>query len=156
MDKDGTTGARHLVGARPVKYGLRKYHSKRIENWGVKGACPFPITKFFVPGCPRTGMEKRYFLLRLIPPRPTFATDMDAEERQVMLAHGAFLRQYVESGTIIVMGPVQDPAGPWGLAVFEAGSEDEVRSIVARDPTVLSGRGFRWEIYPMLQAIVRK
>jgi len=100
-------------------------------------------------------MEKRHFFAKLVPPRPTFTADMDAEERQVMLAHGAYLRQYGESGTIIVMGPVQDPAGPWGLAVFEAGSGDEVRSIVACDPTVLSGRGFRWEIYPMLQAIVR-
>ena len=101
-------------------------------------------------------MEKRYFLLKLIPPRPTFAADMNAEERQVMLRHGAYLRAYVESGTIIVMGPVQDPAGSWGLAVAEAGSEDEVRSITARDPTILSGLGFRWEIYPMLQAVVRK
>jgi len=54
-----------------------------------------------------------------------------------------------------VMGPVLDPAGSWGLAVFEASSEDEVRSITARDLTVLSGVGFRWEIYPMAQAVVR-
>jgi uncharacterized protein YciI len=100
-------------------------------------------------------MEKRYFFAKLIPPRPSFTTDMTAEERQVMMDHGAYLRKYVEAGTVIVMGPVLDPAGPWGLAVFEAGSEDEVRSITTRDPTVLSGLGFRWEIYPMAQAVVR-
>jgi len=108
------------------------------------------------PAAQRTGMEKRYFLLKLIAPRPTFPADMTARERQVMLDHGAYLRSYVEKGTVIVMGPVQDPAGPWGLAVVEAGSEEEVRSIVDRDPTILSGLGFRWEIYPMLQAVVRK
>jgi uncharacterized protein YciI len=100
-------------------------------------------------------MEKSYFFAKLIPPRPSFTTDMTAEERQVMIDHGAYLRKYVEAGTVIVMGPVLDPAGPWGLAVFETISEDEVRTIIARDPTILSGLGFRWEIYPMLQAVVR-
>jgi len=88
-------------------------------------------------------MEKKYFLAKLIPPRPSFAMDMTAEERQVMMDHGAYLRNYVEAGTVIVMGPVLDPAGSWGLAVFEASSDDVVRSITARDPTVLSGLGFR-------------
>jgi uncharacterized protein YciI len=72
-----------------------------------------------------------------------------------MMDHGAYLRKYVEAGTVMVMGPVLDPAGPWGLAIFETGSEDVVRTIIARDPTVLFGLGFRWEIYPMLQAVVR-
>jgi len=81
---------------------------------------------------------------------------MTAGERQVMADHGAYLRKYVDEGVVIVMGPVLDPAGPWGLGVFEAGSENEVRAITARDPTTLSGLGFRWEIYPMAQAVVRK
>jgi uncharacterized protein YciI len=101
-------------------------------------------------------MEKKYFLAKLIPPRPSFMADMTAEERQVMINHGAYLRNFVDAGTVIVMGPVLDPAGPWGLAVYEAGSEDEVRSITARDPTILSGLGFRWEIFPIPQAVVRK
>jgi uncharacterized protein YciI len=109
----------------------------------------------YIPSCRSTGMEKKYFLAKLIPPRPSFTTDMTAKERQVMMDHGAYLRNYVEAGTVIVMGPVLDPAGSWGLAVFEASSEDVVRSITARDPTVLSGLGFRWEIYPMAQAVVR-
>jgi uncharacterized protein YciI len=100
-------------------------------------------------------MEKKYFLAKLIPPRPSFTTDMTEEERQIMMDHGAYLRKYVEAGTVIVMGPVLDPAGPWGLAVFGAGSEDQVLSITARDPTLLSKLGFRWEIYPIAQAVVR-
>jgi uncharacterized protein YciI len=100
-------------------------------------------------------MEKKYFLAKLIPPRPSFTKDMTSEERQIMMEHGAYLRKYVEAGTVIVMGPVLDPSGPWGLAVFETGSEDEVRTITTRDPTALSGLGFHWEIYPILPAVVR-
>ena len=88
-------------------------------------------------------MEKHYFLAKLIPPRPSFTADMNAEERQVLMDHGAYLRKYVEAGTVIVMGPVPDPAGPWGLAVFGANSEDEVGP---SPPAILPsspGLGFR-------------
>jgi uncharacterized protein YciI len=101
-------------------------------------------------------MEMNHYFLKLIGPRPDFAATMTGEEKQVMQEHGAYLKGYVDNGTVIVMGPVLDPAGAWGMAVVEAGSEDEVRTIIAKDPTVLSGLGFRWEIYPMLRAVVRK
>ena len=101
-------------------------------------------------------MEKHYFLLRLVPPRPGFPASMNAEEATVMKEHGAYLRRLLETGTLIVAGPVLDPAGSWGMAVMEAGSAEEVRAITAEDPTTRSGLGFRWEIYPMAQALVRK
>jgi uncharacterized protein YciI len=101
-------------------------------------------------------MEMHYYFLKLVGPRPDFAATMTKAEIQVMQEHGAYLREYVDRGTVIIMGPVLDPAGAWGMAVFEAGSENEVRAIIAKDPTVLSGLGFRWEIYPMLRAVVRK
>ena len=100
--------------------------------------------------------EKKYFLLKLIAPRPDFANTMTAAEMKVMQDHGAYLSGYVEKGTVIVMGPVLDPAGPWGVAVVETGSEEDARGIIAKDPTTLSGLGFRWEIYPMLRAVVRR
>jgi hypothetical protein len=52
-----------------------------------------------------------------------------------------FKKSFVDAGTVIVMGPILDPAGSWSLAVVEAGSENEIRSIIARDPAVISGRG---------------
>jgi uncharacterized protein YciI len=103
-----------------------------------------------------TTPEKKYFLLKLIGPRPDFAATMTEAEMKVMQEHGAYLTKYVDKGSLIIMGPVLDPKGAWGMAVFEAGSEDEVRAIIAKDPTTLSGLGFRWEIYPMLRAVVRK
>ena len=68
----------------------------------------------------QTVPEKKYFLAKLIAPRPDFATTMTPVEAKVMQEHGAYLTGYVEKGTVIVMGPVLDPAGAWGLAVFEA------------------------------------
>jgi hypothetical protein len=43
-------------------------------------------------------MEKKYFLAKLIPPRPSFTADITAEERQVMMDHGAYL------GTTLKLG----------------------------------------------------
>jgi uncharacterized protein YciI len=101
-------------------------------------------------------MGKKYFLLKLIAPRPTFPADMTEAEQRVMQEHGAYLKAYVDKGAVIVMGPVLDPKGSWGVAIVEVDSEDEVGAITGKDPTILSGLGFRYEIYPMLRVIVRK
>lgn len=101
-------------------------------------------------------MEKKYFLLKLVAPRPTFPADMTDTEARVMEEHVHYLKGFVDKGMVIIMGPVMDPAGPWGVAVVEAGSEDEVRFLISRDPTLLSGLGFRYEVYPMARAMVRK
>jgi uncharacterized protein YciI len=99
--------------------------------------------------------EKNYFLLKLVAPRPNFSTGMTDSEARVMREHGAYIKDFVNKGTAIIMGPVIDPNGAWGMVVVEAGSEDEVRSFITRDPTVLSNLGFRYEIYPMLRAVSR-
>jgi uncharacterized protein YciI len=100
--------------------------------------------------------EKNYFLLKLVAPRPDFAATMTGAEARIMREHGAYISDYVNKGTVIIMGPVLDPGGAWGMVVVEAGSEDEVRSFITKDPTILSGLGFRYEIYPMLPTISRE
>ena len=95
-----------------------------------------------------------FFFCRLIAPRPTFAFDLDDEERALMGAHSVYLRGFGEAGTAIIFGPVADPAGPWGLGIFEVADEAELKSILDNDPTILSGRGFRYEALPMLQAVL--
>jgi uncharacterized protein YciI len=103
-----------------------------------------------------TVSEKKYFLVKLLAPRPGFPATMTDEDRRVMQEHGAYLKGYVDKGTVIVMGPVLDPAGAWGVAILEVNTVDEVSAILAQDPTILSGLGFRYEVYPMLAAMVRK
>jgi uncharacterized protein YciI len=81
------------------------------------------------------------FVFRLIAPRPTFALDMTDEEREIMGRHAAYWQPYIDSGQMVVFGPVLDATGSWGLGVVEAADEheDELRAFAARDPAVLSG-----------------
>jgi len=60
------------------------------------------------------------FVLRLKGPRPTFALDMTDAEREVMGRHAAYWQSFIDSGQMVVFGPVLDSTGSWGLAVVEA------------------------------------
>ena len=93
------------------------------------------------------------FVFRLIAPRPTFALDMTDEERTVMERHAAYWQSFIESGQMVIFGPVVDAAGSWGLGVVEA-DEDELRAFAAGDPAVTSGTA-RLEIGELLAGFVR-
>jgi uncharacterized protein YciI len=94
------------------------------------------------------------FVLRLIAPRPTFAVDMTDDEREIMGRHAAHWQPYLESGRMVVFGPVLDDSGSFGLAVVEVEDEQELREFAARDPVVASGTA-RFEIGKMLAGFVR-
>jgi len=96
-----------------------------------------------------------HFLCRLNPPRPTFMADMSGEERAVMAAHVAYWRSYVEVGRVVAMGPVDDPAGAWGVSIVEADSFGEIEALQARDPAILSGRGFSYQNFHMPAVALR-
>jgi uncharacterized protein YciI len=94
------------------------------------------------------------FVLRLKAPRPTFALDMTDDERAIMGRHAAHWQPYIDSGQMVVFGPVLDATGSWGLGVLEADDEDELRSFAAADPVVVTGTG-ELEIGRMLAGFVR-
>jgi uncharacterized protein len=94
------------------------------------------------------------FVFRLISPRPTFALDMTDEEREVMARHAAHWQPYLDSGQMVVFGPILDGTGSWGLGVVEAGDEQELRAFAARDPVVTTGTG-KIELGRMLVGFVR-
>jgi uncharacterized protein YciI len=94
------------------------------------------------------------FVLRLKPPRPTFAHDMSDEEREIMGRHAAHWQPLVESGQMVVFGPILDDTGSWGLAVVETDDEDELREFAANDPVIVTGTG-EYEIGRMLAGFVR-
>jgi uncharacterized protein YciI len=94
------------------------------------------------------------FVFRLKAPRPNFALDMTDDEREIMVRHAAHWQSYVDSGQMVVFGPVLDDSGSWGLGVVEADDEDEVRGFAARDPVVTSGTA-DIEIGKMLAGFVR-
>ena len=98
---------------------------------------------------------KKHFLIELIPPRPTFAFDLSDEEKQLMAEHGEYWRPHIDRGIVVVFGPVLGKTRSWGVAVVEADGEAAVRGIIENDPTILSGRGFTFEISPIGQGFVR-
>ena len=94
------------------------------------------------------------FVFRLKAPRPNFALDMSDEEREVMGRHAAHWQPYIESGQMVIFGPVLDSTGSWGLGVVQSDDEDELRDFAARDPVVTTGTA-RIELGKMLQGFVR-
>jgi hypothetical protein len=96
-----------------------------------------------------------HFLSRLTPPRPSFLVDMTDEERALMAAHGQYWRSYVEVGRVAAIGAVADPAGAWGVAIIEADSRQEIEALQARDPVVLSARGFSYQNFLMPTVALR-
>ena len=94
------------------------------------------------------------FVFRLISPRPTFALDMTDEERAVMERHAAHWQSYIDSGQMVIFGPVLDGTGSWGLGVVEAEDEDELRAFAAGDPAVTTGTA-QVEIGELLAGFVR-
>ena len=94
------------------------------------------------------------FVFRLKAPRPTFAFDMTDDEREVMGRHAAYWQPYLDSGQMVIFGPVLDGTGSWGLGVLEADDEDELRAFAAGDPAVTTGTA-TMEVGRMLQGFVR-
>jgi uncharacterized protein len=94
------------------------------------------------------------FVFRLKAPRPNFALDMSDEERQIMGRHAAYWQPLVDSGQMVVFGPVLDSTGSWGLGVVEAAEEDEIRAFAAGDPVVTTGTA-EIEVGRMLAGFVR-
>jgi uncharacterized protein YciI len=94
------------------------------------------------------------FVFRLLAPRPNFALDMTEAEREIMGRHAAYWQPFIDSGQMVVFGPVLDDTGSWGLAVVEAEDEDELRAFAAGDPVVTTGTA-RFEVGKMLAGFVR-
>jgi uncharacterized protein YciI len=99
-------------------------------------------------------MAKQHFYVRLIPPRPTFASDMSAEERALMQQHVLYFRGLFDQGKVLIFGPVLDPTDNFGMAVMEVADSAEAEQLLAQDPTALAGLN-RFRISPMVVGAAR-
>ncbi len=91
-------------------------------------------------------VDKKNFFLKLNPPRTSFMHDMTDDERNIMQKHVAYWAPLVQDGTVIVLGPVMDASGGYGIAVVAVDSEEQLKEIIAKDPA--NGLN-RYEVHPM-------
>ena len=68
--------------------------------------------------------------------------------------HVAYWSEQLERGRIAAFGPVADPeGGGYGVAIALADGEPEIQELIARDPVITAGTGFRYDVYLMPGAI---
>jgi uncharacterized protein YciI len=95
-------------------------------------------------------MDKKYFVLHLLPARPDFAQTMTDEERAIMMKHVAYWTEIMNQGKVVAFGPVLDPNEVYGLGIISVDSEQEVKDFIANDPAAKINK---YEYFPM-KAIV--
>jgi len=96
----------------------------------------------------------KYYVFKLIPPRATFIGDMSARERALMEAHSVYWRRLVAGGHVVIVGPVLDAAGPYGLCVVRLEDGVDPKPFWADDPVIKADIGFRVDVAAMASAIL--
>jgi uncharacterized protein YciI len=79
---------------------------------------------------------------------------MTADEAATMREHVAYWSDLLDRGIAVVFGPVDDPAGGWGLAVAEVTDAEHADRVRRDDPVVRAGLG-TIELHPMRAAFAR-
>ena len=75
-------------------------------------------------------MNKKYFVLYLLPCRPDFALTMTEEERAIMMSHVAYWTEIMNQGKVLAFGPVLDPNEVYGLGIISVDNEQEVKDFI--------------------------
>jgi len=90
----------------------------------------------------------KYYLCKFVPPRPDLLQTMTPAEGELMKRHVAFMNDLMDQQLLVAHGPVDDPAGGWGLSLYAVPDEHDIRATTFQDPMVVHG-GARYEICPM-------
>ena len=72
-----------------------------------------------------------------------------------MQQHFAYWGARMAEGQVLVVGPVMDPAGPYGIAVLKVADEATASAICAADPVLVADLGFSYKLFEMHNALVR-
>ena len=97
-----------------------------------------------------------YFMLKLNAPRPGFPGDATEQELAAMAAHSAYWHQLAAQGAAIAVGPVFDPAGPFGMAIVDVAGDRAAGELADSDPVITAGLGFRYDSFPIPSLILRQ
>jgi uncharacterized protein YciI len=94
------------------------------------------------------------YLTKWVPPRADFLPTMTAQGAEQMQQHSAWLSDHLEQGQIVAHGPVMDPAGSYGVAIWQIQDDQDITALTAQDPIVQAGNG-HYEHFPVLQLKAR-
>jgi uncharacterized protein YciI len=75
-------------------------------------------------------------------------------EAAIMQQHFTYWKPLEERGIVVLLGPVLDPAGTWGLGIVAAESDADIRALATDDPAVKSGMS-TFEVWPMADPFIR-
>jgi uncharacterized protein YciI len=78
---------------------------------------------------------------------------MSDDERATMLEHVRYWGDLTRGGRTIAYGPVNDPAGGYGIGIIVADGMADAERLRDNDPAMRSPHGFRTEILPMLRLV---
>jgi uncharacterized protein YciI len=95
-----------------------------------------------------------YYFYKLISPRATFPADITPEELALMQKHTVYWKEQIEAGNAILVGPVADPKGVFGVGILRSNDLAVAEALAASDPVILANVGFGKEIYPMPRIMV--
>jgi hypothetical protein len=73
-----------------------------------------------------------------------------------MQEHFVYWERFVAERKVVVIGPVLDPKGTYGIAVLEVEDETIAQNLAKEDPAITSKTGFSFEVYPMLETKIRQ
>ncbi|NOW48564.1 uncharacterized protein YciI [Novosphingobium sp. SG751A] len=90
------------------------------------------------------------YLTKWIPPRADFLPTITEAEQALFQQHGDWQTALRKTGHIVAHGPVADPAGPYGVAIWEIEDDADIAALTAEDPIVKAGVG-HYEHFPMMQ-----
>lgn len=81
---------------------------------------------------------------------------MTEAEGTIMQAHFAYWLGLMKQRKVVVVGPVLDPKGTYGIAIIEAEDEALAQDVAKNDRAIRSKVGFSFEVHSMMDAKVRQ
>jgi uncharacterized protein YciI len=94
------------------------------------------------------------YLTKWLPPRADFLATITEREKELFRQHGDWQTGLRETGQIVAHGPVVDPAGTYGVAIWEIDDDADIAALTAQDPIARAGVG-HYEHFAMLQMRAR-
>ena len=80
---------------------------------------------------------------------------MTGAEAAIMQQHFAVnWKRFEQRGIVVVLGPVLEPSGTWGLGVVAGDDPNDINALGAEDPAVKSGMS-TFEVYAMADPFIR-